>query len=185
MVFLHTGFRFAGVAGLAMGGTVVVVASGFVGRYVYTTLPRTSAGAEMGASQLENALRQAQAQLDAWLDAHPVQWRGLASQMEELPVVSGSGLGAILRQPGVERRYRRRWRGAVRGLDATLRATAAELGGLLGQRRTLQRQVETLATARRIMAIWHTMHVPLGLALFTLALVHVVAALYFSRGPVR
>jgi hypothetical protein len=185
MVFLHTGFRFAGVAGLAMWGTVVVVASGFVGRYVYTTLPRTSAGAEMGASQLENALRQAQAQLDAWLDAHPVQWRGLASQMEELPVVSGSGLGAILRQPGVERRYRRRWRGAVRGLDATLRATAAELGGLLGQRRTLQRQVETLATARRIMAIWHTMHVPLGLALFTLALVHVVAALYFSRGPVR
>jgi hypothetical protein len=184
MVFLHTGFRFAGVAGLAMWGTVVVVASGFVGRYVYTTLPRTSAGAEMGASQLEVALGQAQARLGAWLDAHPAQWRALAAQMEELPVVRGTGLGAMLRQPGVERRYRQRWRAAVGGLNATLRAQAAELGMLLEQQRTLRRQIETLATARRVMAIWHTMHVPLGLALFTLALAHVIAALYYHRGPV-
>lgn len=181
MVFLHTGFQFAGVAGLAMWGTAVVVASGFVGRYVYTTLPRTPAGAEMGASQLEDALHQVEARLDAWLDAHPAQWRALASQMEELPVVSGAGLGAILRQPGVERRYRRQWRKAVRELGPSLRAQATELGGLLGRRRTLQRQVATLDTARRMMAIWHTLHVPLGLVLFALALVHVVAALYYTR----
>ena len=184
MVFLHTGFRFAGLAGLTMWLTLVLVSSGFFGRYVYTTLPRTSAGAEIGAPQLESALRRAQAQLDAWLDAHPARWRALVAQMADLPVIRGRGLGAILRQPIVDRRYRRAWRQAARGLDATLRPQAAELGELLNQRRTLQRQIATLATARRIMAIWHTLHVPLGLVLFAMALVHVVAALFYSRSAV-
>jgi hypothetical protein len=161
---------------------MVLVASGFIGRYVYTALPRTPAGMEIGALQLESALHRVQAQLDAWLDAHPARWRALAAEMGELPALPGRGWGAVLRQRGVERRYRRRWRRAVGQLDAPLRPQAAELGELLSQRRTLQRQIETLATTRRILAIWHTLHVPLGLVLFTLALLHVVAALYYSRG---
>jgi hypothetical protein len=39
-----------------------------------------------------------------------------------------------------------------------------------------------LATSRRILAIWHMLHVPLGLALFTLAFLHVGATIYYVRG---
>jgi hypothetical protein len=46
MVLLHTSMRFAGLAGVVMLLTVVVVASGVVGRYVYTALPRTVVGSE-------------------------------------------------------------------------------------------------------------------------------------------
>ena len=67
-------------------------------------------------------------------------------------------------------------------LDAALRPHAAELDGLLRQRRTLLRQIEMQAISRRMLAIWHLLHVPLGLALFTLAFLHVVAALYYARG---
>ena len=181
MVFLHTGFQFAGLAGLAMWVTVVLVASGFVGRYVYTSIPRTSAGAEIGVSQLEAARHEAEARLDAWLAAH-TKWRGLVEHMDELPVSHGTGIAAVIRQPGVNRRYRQRWRRAVARLDASLRVSAAELDGLLRQRRTLERQIEMQATSRQMLAIWHLLHVPLGLALFTLALLHVVAALYYARG---
>ena len=134
----------------------------------------------MEASQLADVIRQAQAKLDAWLDAHPAHWRTLASQMAELPLTSGKGLIALLCQPGVERRYRRQWRRAVSRLDATLRTQAPEIGMLLMRCRTLQRQNRMLATIRRIMSLWHTMHVPLGLVLFTLALLHVIAALFYS-----
>jgi len=41
MVLLHTAMRFQGLAGLTMLLTVVVVVSGLVGRYLYTSLPRT------------------------------------------------------------------------------------------------------------------------------------------------
>ncbi len=46
MVLLHTAMRFRGLAGLAMLLTVVVVISGVVGRYIYTSVPRVIEGAE-------------------------------------------------------------------------------------------------------------------------------------------
>ena len=50
MVLLHTAMRFQGLAGLTMLLTVVVVASGLVGRYIYTAVPRTVDGAGAAAS---------------------------------------------------------------------------------------------------------------------------------------
>jgi hypothetical protein len=40
MVLLHTTMRFRGLAGVSMLLTVVVVVSGFIGRYIYTAVPR-------------------------------------------------------------------------------------------------------------------------------------------------
>jgi cytochrome b561 len=40
LVLLHTAMRFRGLAGLAMLLTAVVVASGLIGRYLYTAVPR-------------------------------------------------------------------------------------------------------------------------------------------------
>ena len=40
LVLLHTAMKFNGLAGLTMLLTVVVVVSGVVGRYIYTTMPR-------------------------------------------------------------------------------------------------------------------------------------------------
>lgn len=37
-----------------------------------------------------------------------------------------------------------------------------------------------IANARRLLATWHTVHIPLGLVMFTLAFVHIAAALYFA-----
>lgn len=42
MVLLHTAMRFAGLAGVTMMLTGVVVASGVVGRYIYTAVPRAA-----------------------------------------------------------------------------------------------------------------------------------------------
>lgn len=41
MVLLHTAMRFHGLAGLTMLLTVLVVASGLVGRFLYTRVPRS------------------------------------------------------------------------------------------------------------------------------------------------
>ncbi len=50
MVLLHTAMKFNGLAGLAMLLTVVVVASGLVGRYLYTRVPRTAEGPAAAAA---------------------------------------------------------------------------------------------------------------------------------------
>lgn len=92
MVLLHTSWKFNGLAGVTTLLTVVIVISGFVGRYIYTRIPRTADG----------------------------------------NVIEGS-------------------------LSA-----------------------EALKHARRLMALWHTIHIPIGMALFTAAFVHIGAALYYA-----
>jgi hypothetical protein len=44
MVFLHTGMRFWGLAGVATLLTLIVVLSGMVGRYVYESVPQSPEG---------------------------------------------------------------------------------------------------------------------------------------------
>ena len=92
MVLLHTSWKFNGIAGVTTLFTVIIVVSGFIGRYIFTRIPRTLDGIE-----IEGGLSQ-----------------------------------------------------------------------------------ETLKQARRLMALWHTIHIPIGIALFISAFVHVGAASYYA-----
>jgi hypothetical protein len=95
MVLLHSSWKFNGLAGVTLLLTGVIVVSGFIGRYIYTRIPRTADGIE----------------------------------------------------------------------DT----------GLIGQM-----QAGALANARRLMSLWHTIHIPIGMALFTAAFVHILGALYYA-----
>jgi len=95
MVFLHTSWKLNGLAGITLLLTVVIVVSGFIGRYLYTRIPRTADGIE----------------------------------------------------------------------DS----------GVVGKM-----QVGALANARRLMSLWHTIHIPIGVALFTAAIFHILGALYYA-----
>jgi hypothetical protein len=95
MVLLHTSWKFSGLAGVTTLLTVIIVVSGFIGRYIYTRIPRTADGIE----------------------------------------------------------------------DTSL----------VGQM-----QASALANARRLMSLWHTIHIPIGMALFTAAFIHIIGALYYA-----
>ena len=78
MVLLHTAMKFNGLAGLAMLLTVVVVASGVVGRYLYTRTPRTAeagAAAAGGGPEARSRLLKRRGRLAAWHAFHvPLTW---------------------------------------------------------------------------------------------------------------
>jgi hypothetical protein len=131
LVLLHSAWSFRGLAGVVMLLTVVVVLSGFVGRYIYTAVPRTADGVMLEAQalqlQLAEARRQAEGALRAGASAPPQ---------------------------------------AVRRAQSRLR--------------DLERQLDAMRWARRLLAVWHAVHIPLGMALFTTAFVHAAAALYYA-----
>ena len=122
VVFLHAAGTFQGLAGWLTAMTAIVVASGFIGRYIYTAVPRTADGVIVEAQEL-------QAQLVAL--------------RASLPAGDGE------------------------------RATRQRL-------RQLERQIAALRWARRSLATWHTIHIPLGMVLFVTAFVHVAASLYYA-----
>jgi xanthosine utilization system XapX-like protein len=53
LALLHTAGKLNGLAGVLTFVTVVVVMSGFVGRYIYTATPRTIDGVEVGVEELQ------------------------------------------------------------------------------------------------------------------------------------
>ena len=131
LVLLHAAWTFNGLAGALSLLTVIVVASGFIGRYIYTAVPRTADGAVIEAQELSSmldALREADA-------ANPAETTDAA-------------------------------RSAHRKLERRIR--------------TLERQMAALRWQRRALATWHTIHIPIGMAMFVVAFVHITAALYYA-----
>lgn len=70
MVLLHTSWKFNGLAGVTTLFTVVIVISGFLGRYIFTRIPRTLDGVEMEGTLSESALRNARRLLALWHAVH-------------------------------------------------------------------------------------------------------------------
>lgn len=127
MVMLHTAWKFGGLAGIVTWMMLVVVASGVLGRYLYSLVPHSRDGLELQAAELEGQIQALQAQIEA---LEPSQTR--------------------------------------------------QLKGLQLRQRLLVRQAKRLPLTRRLLSAWHFLHVPLSLALFVAAFVHVYAALYYG-----
>lgn len=70
MVLLHTSWKFNGLAGVTTLLTIVIVISGFVGRYIFTRIPRTLDGLEIEGTLSQEALKQGRRLLALWHTIH-------------------------------------------------------------------------------------------------------------------
>jgi len=136
LVVLHSAWSFHGLAGALTLMTIVVVISGFVGRYIYTAVPRTVDGVVIEAQDLlaQLAVVRVEVTQPTRLAAMPISSSATRSQ-----------------EPAAARRYRE-----------------------------LERQLATLRWRRRMLATWHAIHIPLGMALFVMAFAHIGAAIYYA-----
>lgn len=181
LVLMHTGLEFRGLAGLTMFLTVLVVGSGFLGRYIYTAVPRTLAGVEVDRRTLEGDLQRQRDELLAWSAGKSARVQTLIQQeagtmalAQELTPL------AVLTGRWQEWRERQRIRAALRGLDREEQTRAKEIERLLNQQQRLMRQIRSLQTVRRLMGWWHAAHVPMGLTLFTAMFIHIFATIYYG-----
>ena len=181
LVLMHTGLEFRGLAGFTFLMTVVVVASGFLGRYIYTAVPRSLAGVEVGRRALEGEIRHQQETLLAWSADKSVQVQQLVSQETgAYQAMADVSAWEILTRRYREWQEQRRVHAAVRQLEREEQARMGEIEQMLRQQRRLARQVHSLQAVRRMMGLWHTMHVPLGLTLFAAMTIHIVATIYYG-----
>jgi len=174
LVLLHGAGKFHGLAGVLTVLVLVMVGSGFVGRDIYTAVPRTLDGVAAAADELEGRIAAADRELRS-LGLDRMAAAALALAGEAPP-----GWLAVLARPWLRWRWRRRLRRALRQLSGKDRARAARLERLLAERYRVQAQVRSLAAVRRLLAVWHALHVPLGAVVFTLAFLHVGGALWYA-----
>jgi hypothetical protein len=178
MVLLHTAWSFNGLAGALTLLTVVIVVSGITGRYIYTAVPRTPDGVELEADELESQRRAAEAELQRQAAEQPEVARLLGGLLALSPQPVRPGLALVFGRSFGDWKYRWQQRQAMGSLPAAVRVQAAKLAGLQLRRRQLSRQVASLVAARRYLGLWRTIHMPIGVVLFTTALLHIGAVLY-------
>lgn len=170
LVLLHTAWQFRGLAGVVLLLTAIVVISGFIGRYIYTAVPRTADGMVWEEGLVKEQIQALEIELGALQPVLP-EGTQLSDVMPRM-----QGMRSIIQD---FRAYIRR-----RQLVSQLEADAAQtIEKIIDARRRsveLRRSLTSLATARRLLAVWHTVHIPLGMALFVAAFVHIGAALYYA-----
>jgi hypothetical protein len=176
MVLLHSSWKFNGLAGVVMLMTGVVVISGFIGRYIYTAIPRTADGMEMESGELQLQINGLEVEINKWMGKQTQ----VSEDLMRLSTVTLSDSSSSFANPFGEFSYRFSMWNLRRKMDPQVRAQAELISDLLNRQRLLDRQRRSLVQARRLMALWHTLHVPIGLALFTAAFIHIIAAIYYA-----
>jgi hypothetical protein len=179
LITLHTSFKFNGIISVAYWSMVLVVLSGFVGRYLFVRIPKTMRGAELSAGELEERAGEIRAQLAAE-GLPPVQ----LDQVETLAAPlsrtdSGAFLGDVLfgelRAWLRLRRLRRRLHAAGVAPDLVTQTVA-----LAGERAALMRRIAFLGRTKKLFELWHVLHKPLVYVMLAIAALHVFVAVYFG-----
>lgn len=179
LVLLHSSWKFNGLAGVVTLLMIVVVLSGFVGRYIYTAVPRSADGAVLESDELERDIAGIEGSLQEWLAAYP------RTAMQLQPLLAGviggqSDLALIFGRGLQEWQTRFQWWHLKNQLQGLPREQVHRLADLIRRRQTLQRQIASLTMARRLLALWHAVHVPIGMTLFFAAFVHIIGAIYYA-----
>lgn len=153
LVILHSGLAFHGVAGALTLLMVLVVASGVAGRAVFTAVPR-----QIGlADPVRMALLEGE---EARLEAALAEVSREGAQATAGDVTDTATTAAD--------------RG--RALRAELVSVRHEQEHLRGE----WREQGSSATWRRVLSVWWFLHVPVSMALWVLAIVHMGGALYYA-----
>ena len=156
LALLHTGHQFSSPLGIALTTMVIVVVlSGFIGRYLLNQTSQTIREKRATLATLETAYRETAGQLAA----HP-------EQVALLTPISGF--------------LRRLAAGTILPRSAAAASVAVRALRLSESIADLEYAVRTHETLKRLFGVWLKLHIVISLILYGLLTLHVWASIYFG-----
>jgi hypothetical protein len=175
---VHAAWRFQGVIGLGYAAMLAVCASGVVGRYLYTHIPRRRNGLELTLAEVHQrrgSLVQRIADSTGLDPAAAALALEAAVQVREVRGIFGALVALVAddftRWRGI-RRLRRAWRDAA-GTELD-RETLRESLRLARREIALTQQLRMLQGTHRVFRFWHVAHLPFAITAFLAVTIHVV-----------
>jgi len=180
LVTFHTAMKFNGIISVAYWSMVLVVLSGFVGRYLFVRIPKTIRGHELSRAEIEERARELKHHLaDA---TFPAQLLLRIEQVErEIVPAEGAPHGFLALIAG-DLRARRKMSALRREIRAAGlgREVVNDALDTVHERAALLRRIAQLQQTRRLFEMWHVFHRPLVWIMFTIFGVHLAVALFFG-----
>jgi len=190
LITLHSAFRTRGLAGAAYWIMMAVMASGFVGRYLYSQIPRRINAAELSLQDMQTMTAELTDQLHSQSlisaeELNPLLSVPASREVEGLSVVSALLLMFVcdLRRPFRVARIRRRAVTKVRqfrtiwGLLPSNDPNLERVIDLARRRSWMATKISFLAKTQQVFHLWHVVHRPFSYSFAILASVHIGVAL--------
>jgi hypothetical protein len=184
---VHAGWRFTGLIGLGYFAMLIVSLSGFVGRYLYTRIPRSRTGLELTRDEIAGRRRALITEIADRLQRSPQDVeRALETAARTAPVVGTLGtIRRLLSDDVVRRRavgeLRREWSASRPGVRSVDSKTLRQAVRLARDEIRLGQQARILETTQRFFRYWHVAHRPVAITGLLAVLIHVGVAFAMGR----
>ncbi|MGE0449367.1 MAG: hypothetical protein AB7Q29_07270 [Vicinamibacterales bacterium] len=180
-VTFHTSFKFGGIISVAYWSMMIVVSSGFIGRYLFNRIPRTLRGLEVDEADLNR--RAADLGRELADGSVPELLLRAIEEFEQRVVPSGDvSYFSVFTVEHVLRREVARFEAAVTHLPGA--SSVHERVIAIGtERATLLRRMAHLRRTKQLFELWHVFHMPLVYIMFAIVVAHVGVTLYMGYVP--
>ena len=185
LITLHTALKFNGIVSVAYWSMVLVVLSGFVGRYLYVRVPKTIRGKELSLEELSARADELAAELESSSIPDTLVARIREFERRLFSRAGGpKGNGGLFLGDWRLNRELRRFRTEIRAHSAHTERLERALA-LMRERTILLRRISSLAQTKKLFSLWHVFHKPLVYVMLAIAVLHVAIALYFGYSLVH
>ena len=186
IIAFHASFKFGNIAGMAFFSMLAVTLSGFVGRYLYSQIPRSLNAAELTRKEMidrEEALQKELAEQRATFgfSVDALYVLPTADQVAKNTML-GSLLSMFLidfKRPFAASRLRLsqlgfgRWLFSGFGLFATSDIKLERAIRVAQKKAALSKHILFLSRTEHVFNLWHVVHRPFSYAFAILALIHI------------
>jgi hypothetical protein len=193
IIAFHSSFKFGNIAGMAFWSMLMVTLSGFVGRYLYSQIPRSLNAAELSMKEIQDKEEALKKELEEQRATFGFSVDALYQLPSAADVAKTPAVASLLSMFLID--FKRPFKTSlVRLQQAGFLPWVSSLFGLLPTRdqkleralRVAQKQASLsksilfLSRTQKIFQLWHVIHRPFSYAFAILAVLHIGIALFMG-----
>ncbi len=190
IIAFHASFKFQGFAGVAFWIMAAVSASGVVGRYLYSQIPRRVNAAELSRKEIQELQAQMAAEL---ADQHLLPQAGLRQMLhlpsqqtvDRLPIVIAIiymmllDVGRVFRVAKLRRHalHGGQYLTTFFGLFPTRNHALERAIATAREEAALSKRILFLSRSEKVFHLWHVVHKPFSYTFAVLAFIHIAVVM--------
>lgn len=183
LVLFHTAFKFGGIVAVSFWSMVVVVLSGFAGRFIYVQIPRTIQGRELELMELDGMEAVYSEELNSQLRAKPAllnEVNRFCDTARNHEFTLAQSLREIFKQHFVIKRIQRELKASLYMDSGISKNSAKTILRTTKTKMMFSRKIGMLKTMQNLFRYWHIFHLPFALSMFIIMTIHVAVTLAFG-----
>ncbi|MBA4320424.1 MAG: hypothetical protein C0412_18660 [Flavobacterium sp.] len=183
LILFHTAFKFGGIVSVSFWSMVVVVLSGFVGRFIYIQIPRTIQGHELTAEELASSEADLNQIIDRELTVEGnlmLEFNSLTQHNEYIHFTIWKSLISLWSNYFLTRNILHKLKMDLIKAGISDKHKIKVILKIAKTKIALTRRIGTLRTMQKLFRYWHIFHLPFALSMFIIMAIHIIITITFG-----